>query len=222
MKLKKWKNPLEIPQKYQNYHNCTINVASTIFRIFLLDIIFEKAPFIMSILPSEIADIVNEVRSARDIIEANFVKIFAEKGNFTLKTVTDKSIAQIEFITTTFRDTPYKHFSMAYYQEEYILMVTPAEAYSSYEKLLLPFDITTWALLITTFAISFLVIVIVNRMPDNFQMIVYGYKVQTPSLNVLRGFFGSSQVKLPSNNFARIILLLFLYFCLVFRTAYQG
>jgi hypothetical protein len=46
--------------------------------------------------------------------------------------------------------------------------------------------------------------------------------MQVSALHIFSIFFGISQPKLPTSNFARIILITFVYFCLVIRVAYQG
>jgi hypothetical protein len=52
--------------------------------------------------------------------------------------------------------------------------------------------------------------------------IIYGQGVSTPGFNIIAIVFGIGQTKLPDANFARIILTTFLWFCLIFRTAYQS
>ena len=52
--------------------------------------------------------------------------------------------------------------------------------------------------------------------------VFYGSKVQSPIFNIVRGFFGIGQTILPEKNFSRLILLSFILWCLVVRTAYQG
>jgi hypothetical protein len=51
---------------------------------------------------------------------------------------------------------------------------------------------------------------------------VFGEGVRMPSYNVAGTFFGIGQMRLPTANFPRFILMLFILFCLIFRTAYQG
>jgi hypothetical protein len=97
-----------------------------------------------------------------------------------------------------------------------------AQSYTSYEKLLLPFDFTTWCFLLITFFSAFAIIFIIDLMPVFLHSIVYGKGVKMPMLNVLRTFFGIAQARLPEGNFSRIILMSFILFCLVIRTAYQG
>ena len=100
--------------------------------------------------------------------------------------------------------------------------VTPADAYTPYEKLLLPFDTETWILLLVTFAMTILIILIINRLSKRMQDVVYGRQIETPIWNVTSIFFGVSQTKLPTENFSRFILTLFIVFCLIFRTCFQS
>lgn len=97
-----------------------------------------------------------------------------------------------------------------------------ADKYSSFEKLFLPFDLQTWIWIIITFLASFLTILIVNFTSYVIKAFVFGEDVKTPSLNVASTFFGVSQTILPKRNFARYILVMFILYSLVIRTAYQG
>jgi hypothetical protein len=101
-------------------------------------------------------------------------------------------------------------------------VITPSEAYSSYEKLILPFDEATWICLILTFAFAYCIIFITNFLSRKMQDIVYGRNITTPAFNVIAIFFGIGQTRLPGENFSRIILMIFILFCLIIRTAYQG
>ena len=102
------------------------------------------------------------------------------------------------------------------------MFFTPAEKYTPYEMFFLPFDLETWIFLAATFLSTFLTIVTVNRLSKSAQNLVYGTKVETPIWNVVSIFFGISQTKLPNKNFPRFILIMFIYFCLIFRTCFQS
>jgi len=102
------------------------------------------------------------------------------------------------------------------------IFVTPAEKYSPYEKFFLPFDSPTWIMLLVTFMITFISIFIINRMSNTVQNLIYGQNIETPIWNVISIFFGISQTKLPTKNFSRFILTIFIYFCLIFRTCFQS
>ena len=101
-------------------------------------------------------------------------------------------------------------------------MYSPPELYTNYEKMVLPFDVATWMYLGITFGVTFAVIFVIKLLPKVFKETCFGQNENSPAFNVIRTFFGISLTKLPKNNFARIILMSFIIFCLIFRTAYQG
>jgi hypothetical protein len=101
-------------------------------------------------------------------------------------------------------------------------VITEAEPYKPYEKILLPFDELTWYLLVVTFGIAFGVIFAVSLMRKRWSNVVYGEGVRRPAYNVLGTFFGIAQPRLPRTFFARSLLIQFIWFSLIFRTAYQG
>jgi hypothetical protein len=119
------------------------------------------------------------------------------------------------------RGGPYQ-LSTLFQEQKVIFAITPAEKLTNFEKLLLPFDELTWKLLIGTFCVAFLAIFFANVKSKFFRNLVLGFKVNSPALNVIGSFFGISQTKVPKRNFSRIILMNFVLFCLVMRTAYQG
>lgn len=114
-------------------------------------------------------------------------------------------------------------FFYKFLEEEITHVIPLGEEYTSYEKFYLPFDLDTWICCGVFFGGAFLVIFIVNQTRNpRVQHIVYGSRVQSPALNVLAAFFGQSQNVLPSRSFGRFILMIFILFCLIIRTGYQG
>ncbi|CAG9799794.1 unnamed protein product [Chironomus riparius] len=103
-----------------------------------------------------------------------------------------------------------------------LMYVTPSEKYTAYEKFILPFDLYTWILIFVTFLMTFVTIFIINRLSKSTQNLVYGHAIETPIWNVISIFFGISQTQLPNKNFSRFILMIFIYFCLIFRTCFQS
>ncbi|CAG9807511.1 unnamed protein product [Chironomus riparius] len=114
------------------------------------------------------------------------------------------------------------HFLTLFGEEKVSCLLTLAESYGSYEKLIFPFDYWTWIYLLIVFGFTFILIFVVNMLPCKVQDLVYGENVMTPAVNVGGIFFGMSQTQVPFKNFSRIILITFILFCLVIRTAYQG
>jgi len=105
---------------------------------------------------------------------------------------------------------------------EYTALTTPGELYTPYEKLLLPFDTWTWILIFATYSATFVSIFLINHMPEKIKDVVYGKKVRTPVWNVVGLIFGIGQTRLPDKSFARFILLLFIWFCLIFQVCFQS
>ncbi|KAL7025526.1 hypothetical protein ACKWTF_013514 [Chironomus riparius] len=137
------------------------------------------------------------------------------------KTITDPNV--YFDITGVMLQRKYLHkMSNVFIDIKYNLFVTPGDPYTPYEKLFLPFDLTTWILLVATFGVTFITIFVVNRLPKSARDFVYGSEICTPTLNVISIFFGVSQAKLPTENFSRLILILFVFFCLIFRTCFQS
>jgi hypothetical protein len=161
--------------------------------------------------------------------------VLAEKGNFKVKyqlfrrnsrnqieLLNDLGMGIINMIIKIMNHQPNYHITSTFNDVFFIFTVRPAEYYSNFEKMALPFDTLTWYFLIITFSLAFATIFCINRLPPRIQVMFYGIGVKTPALNVLTIFFGVGQARLPSLHFSRIILMAFIIFCLIIRTAYQG
>lgn len=117
--------------------------------------------------------------------------------------------------------------SSVFFTQPYIFtttnfIVSPEGDFNDYEKLLFPFDSYVWFHIILTFVAAFVTIGVVNFMSIARQNFVFGRNVSTPALNVFSIFFGVSVIKLPGRNFARFFILVFIFYCLIIRTAWQG
>jgi hypothetical protein len=115
----------------------------------------------------------------------------------------------------------YDHTSLFGY--EYLtFVISHGENFTPYEKLILPFDATTWIMVILTFIIGYLTILILYQFPRYVQQFVFGAFNRDPSMTLAQIFFGMSVVQTPTRNFARFFFIAFSLYCLVIRTAYQG
>lgn len=224
VKKKKWiKNALTIPEKFQKFHDCMIGVTAIPnfdgytydrldgslrgFYFDLVKILEQRGNFtafykIMEINLKTKPPTVNEIPHQGFIFDSQL--IFNERVNYV-----QFFVKGLQFTTSTTEETV-------------IFAITPAEKLTNFEKVLLPFDELTWELLIVTFCGSMIVIFCISFTSMNLRNIFFGVKVQTPILNVVGTFFGISQTVLPQKSFARFILMNFILFCLIMRTAYQG
>lgn len=96
------------------------------------------------------------------------------------------------------------------------------EFYSPLEKVFLPFDTYTWILFLAVNTFAAVVVGVLSFAPKQVREFCYGRGVNTPIFNMVKIFFGIGQTVLPGRNFARFILVLYIFFCLIFRTVYQG
>jgi hypothetical protein len=217
-KLQKWKKPHKVPEKFKNYQNCTLKVFSEIFRLGLIDLALTNS------IPIPFANIY-EATLKRDEYERNFIEIFAKQGNYQIELVKDHydRNRHLQHVTLLFRDF-YEEYNWGsdFYEECYVLIFSPPQVYTSYEKMILPFDTQSWIGILITFGVGFFVIILSRLKFKNFYNLLVGENVETPNLNLIRIFFGIGMTKLPENNFTRIILTVFIYFCLIIRTGYQG
>lgn len=114
------------------------------------------------------------------------------------------------------------NFMRPYLYENFEFAVPVGKPYDGYEKLVLPFDEEVWYWILLTFAAAFVTIVILKFSRQSFRDFIIGRNVETPHLNVLMGIFGISQITVPSRNFARYLVIVFIIYCMIIRTAWQG
>lgn len=116
----------------------------------------------------------------------------------------------------------YFDISNTYFVTPMVLVIPFGDEYTSIEKLVKPFDVTIWSIMIMMFLVSLMTIFIINWKFEQVKDFVYGIKIRSPVINILIAIFGGSQKRLPTKNFARFLLMMFLIFCLVQRNVYQG
>lgn len=112
--------------------------------------------------------------------------------------------------------------SRSYNSDPLHFVVPPGKDFTSFEKLVFPFNGSTWILVIVLNTTAFLVIFIVKMFPKTVQSFVFGTAVRYPYLNLFIGTVGGTQHILPRRNFARFLLMMFLLLSLVIRTIYNG
>ncbi|KAL7012941.1 hypothetical protein ACKWTF_015113 [Chironomus riparius] len=210
----KWSKKLKIYEKFQDFHGCnlTLWVAPDIKPSLFADIIMEKDNHkgrVVGLIPQIFIDLSQKY---------NFVpkfQMFEEEAGH---------LAEVCF--NVFRPSSVfdmkMHFTVSFLEIRDIILTTPGELYTPYEKLWLPFDDLTWKFLIFVFCVAFAAILVINQSPKLVQEGIYGVKIQKPALNVISAFFGIAQHKVPRKSFPRCLLIIFVLFCLIFRTCYQS
>lgn len=211
---RKWTKKLELHKKYQNFHSCIITVKSSLiyynrryddkftgFTFDFMDCVGKFRNFTVHRLPKNV--------KLAYLIKSK-IKFYRRPDVYVITDSLLGIIGESFHITSTFTESVDS------------IIISPAESYSSYEKIFLPFDATTWWMIAMIFMSAFTVIFTVNFMSKSKKFLFYGQNTKMPALNVARIFFGVAQARTPRESFPRIILLVFILYCLVIRTAYQG
>lgn len=110
----------------------------------------------------------------------------------------------------------------AYYNDYAIVIVPPGQDLSPFNKLLFPFTLIVWSLLLLCIVIGIVVIIVVQFHLKTLRNFVFGERVNYPILNILAALLGGTQNRLPRGTFGRFLLMNFLLFSLNIRTLYQG
>lgn len=195
-----WQKPLEIHDKFLNFHNCTIKSLSNTFVLPVLDV-SKKEGYVF------INQFGVKVLAKREVLEVRLVNIIAECGNFTPQRALLHDFGyRIGFAFSCVQDLQQEDFVMhhesvftklfnvtcnyAFHQQTLVTMYSPPDPYTNYEKMVMPFDVDTWMYIGITFLAAFIIIFFINFLPKRFRDVIYGERVTSPTLNTIGTFFG--------------------------------
>jgi uncharacterized membrane protein (GlpM family) len=221
----KFQNSDELfPKKFKNLHNCPIRAG----------VVTDNEPFIIErFLPDG-----TRVITGRDIdllmalskslnfgVEFSYIGKYSPDENLVgplsmmLNNKTDLSISNwwLKQKRVKFFD-----FTNPYGRDQVVFVVPPGKKFTALEKLIYPFTLASWFLILMVFLIGMLVIVVVKFQSKTTRDFVFGTGIETPLLNLFAAFIGGAQRKLPGRNFARFLLMMFLIYSLIIRTVYQA
>uniref|UniRef100_A0A182MRQ9 Putative ionotropic receptor ligand binding domain-containing protein n=1 Tax=Anopheles culicifacies TaxID=139723 RepID=A0A182MRQ9_9DIPT len=112
----------------------------------------------------------------------------------------------------------------AHYTSRILFAVPQGRQYSAFEKLFRPFRFDIWAGLGAVLGVVATVVGLLScgQRARTWRGFIYGPSVQMPLLRALYLLWGGTVVTVPRRNFARSLLVLWLWFTFVLRTLYQG
>ena len=209
----KWNKKLENYEKFNDYHECELAMGLK--------------------YPGKICfgSFVNSSKTGEKFhvtgLKPNLFRVISKKFNFNpaikpMGIEGDFPDIYFDVIRLSSFLNGFLHMTSSFLEVQDIILITPGDLYSPYEKLWLPFDEITWTFLLLTFLIAYIAIFIINRLPKFIQDQVYGENIRTPALNVISTFFGINLPKLPVKDMPRFIFINFAFFCLIFQTCYQS
>lgn len=108
--------------------------------------------------------------------------------------------------------SPYLYSSLLY-------AVPRGREYTGLEKLLLPFKLQIWILIGVIMGLALITTTVLSKRKLKF---LAGERNRTPFLNTISVIFGGAVTILPQRNFARTVLIIWIFGCIVLRSAFQG
>lgn len=112
--------------------------------------------------------------------------------------------------------------SMTYAQSPLIMVVPPGPEFSSFSKLLSPFDDSVWYIVNAMMLVVIFVTFILKCQSTRVQDFVFGHKNRVPFLNIVNVIVGLPTHRNPGRNFSRWMLMMFIIMWLIFRSLYQA
>lgn len=151
----KWQSESFFPEKYENFHDCSLNLyvchAHSELNLQIFKILAHQLNF--TIVPT--------------------------------KTITGVNVDSTACLTgITLNAYTNFEFTSAVYSDEATFTVPQGEPYTMLQKMFLMFDEGTWICIIVTLGGAFFIIQVINFMSVHIQTFVFGRNVHTPSMNL--------------------------------------
>ncbi|GAB0099903.1 hypothetical protein DMENIID0001_157970 [Sergentomyia squamirostris] len=214
------------PDKVSNLHLCNLTVGT-----------FEIPPYMM-ITPQ------GNGSYYFDGFEGIVTRVLGQRINFSLilRTAEDRwgMVAgenstgavgmllrgEVNFTVGSFSST-FSHYgrlsvSIPYFSNPLLLLIPPGRPYSPVEKLFLPIKYIIWSCICSIFVLSAILVTLSQFWTPNRRIFVFGPHNYYPFLNTFNVFLGGPVHIMPTRNFARYLLLLWIVTSLVIRSSYQG
>lgn len=112
--------------------------------------------------------------------------------------------------------------SFPYYYASFVFAIPPGKPYSSLAIIVIPFKYIIWSCIGTIFLFTVLLVFALKFSTYRIRALVLGSKNDSPIFNMLSICFGGTINYVPTRNFARTILLIWLMMSMVLKTAYQS
>jgi hypothetical protein len=97
------------------------------------------------------------------------------------------------------------------------IYIPPGELYGEYEKMLLPFDTSTWIAIVMTIVMSILTILAIKLKDRLIQAVIFGRNNRSPLMNFINIVLNGGQHTTLMENVPRIFLMTLIFWSLIFR-----
>lgn len=214
IRSRKWSGSQFFVRKFDNYNGCDIYFLR-----------FSSSEQIATDIPPDgSGDLTGFTYRIVGLISSalNLTGKITTKTNTKVKNLTDHGIILMERLhfdpfMLSFFDLP-----TTYTHHQSFFAITKGRLYTPWEMMLIPFDVTSWWLIMATFVSATLTIAVTRLFPASIRKFAFVHNNRSPVFNLFVVFFGAGMTKLPRLNFARFALMLFIVWSLIIRSCYQG
>ena len=216
------------PNKHKNFFHCPIRIVTykstpSVLVKYTTNQSYELSGFEIDIIEN-MSDIFNFSIDYQLDRLGNYGEVFENGSNVgAIKMVMDSEVDMMTggMFLTEIR-SKYMSTSEFYETDPMVIVIPKGQPFSPLEKLFRPFNTVLWICLVATFILGACVISTINCQSIEIKNLVIGRQIRNPFMNFTIALVGGSQHVLPKRNFSRVLLMLFLLFCLVIRSLYVG
>jgi hypothetical protein len=214
-----WSTDAFFPKKFENLQNCPIRAGTYDTTPGTVITKIGKDKEIISGYEVEIFRIISKSLNFTSVIEivknkttSNLLQKPQEKDVDLVFSFLSLQSSRIQVLTET----------DSLHNDKMVLVIPPAALIDPIQKLFFTFEFLTWIAILVVMVIACVVIAVLKFLPRSYYNFVIGESIKNNYLNIWIILLGGSQSKLPSRNFARFLLMMFVIFCFVMRTLYLG
>lgn len=114
-------------------------------------------------------------------------------------------------------------YTVPHFMSSFVFLAVPEPSPSPLDYIIMPFEKILWLAIILILFISYAVVrVLEQSMSLQVRNFIIGSNINEPELNIFSILLGNSLHRLPRRTFARTLMMLFILFSFIIRSAYQG
>lgn len=236
------------PNKVENLHNCTIAVATfntPPFMILkmaadgsskivdglegkLITVLSKVMNFNVKIIVPEnderwgVLKIGETATGATGLVSSRFLDATNRANKLSQQVISGKANLTVGYFGTNWIRNFFMTNTFSYYSSSLCFVRPPGRTLTSFEKLVFPFSKVVWIFVLLIFVVAFFVIFLLKFRSAKIKQFTFGKRNYSPNLNLMNIFFGGAIINSPSMNFARTLFMIWVMYCFIVRTAYQG
>lgn len=211
------------PQKAGNFHKCSLKFSTVNYSPFTM--IGPKFPGYISGINGEIIKTAAEALNfTLNVIETKSVFTKKDNGNVTIPgslNLVEDGEANFTSWAISFKNPFREKASRFYYYSKLVFLVPPGPYLSSFEVLMLPFENSVWIAILILLLSSYCVVCLLRNYKKQRDFLT-GRNNEDAGFNVIGILLRHSVVRSPFGNFARFLLILYIFYGFIISNLYEG